>query len=473
MKEPLVIRKMRVLNRKELQSLRRELGKLSINPDLLDLATKVLDLIWHTPSETISFERIFQDSAFGSSKQNVLLNKLHELLKNFIVNQLSVNDLQEKVNFEMKLLQFFNDRRADDFVISSGLRVEDMLRSYGYEDDFYFYNNLRLAEERTLLYYRSNAEKRHLQEQSDAADLFYLSKKLAFCAGMVNAGNINKTKFDYHMMEEVLGHLEKRPYENVPTIYLWASALRLLLNPKNRDNFEKLEKGLYENIDLITPFTARSLFTALENSLRKMRQEYASYHEKLFEAYQFQIQREIIYINGYYPTTLFENVVTASLKVKGGEWTADFVEKNLSRISPDRKKETAAYNLARCYFEQNEYKQCLAKLKTIEKIKFKSIYINLARRVLRICAFYELFLLEADGIPNQPERAIRALKKFLHTNKAELGAAHERANLDFARFINRLTSVYGDKKIVKLRGEIEATRLLPNKQWLLDKLDSL
>lgn len=471
MKEPLLIRKMRVLGRKELLLFRKEMRKLNLHEDLMKVAIDIVELLTSSGSaDLISFDRIFRNSTFGLSKQNVLLNKLHEHVKFFIIRRLALKDLQAEIHEEILLLKFFNGRWADEFVRASVAKVEELLRSYAYEDNFYFYSNLRLAEERTLLHYRSSKEKRDLQIQSDAVDLFYLSKKLVFCSGMVNAANINKSEYDYHMMEEVLSHLEKKPYENVPTIYLWASALRLLIDPSDRKNFDDLESGLYENVDLIAPLTARNLFTALENSLRKMKGDFTDYHQKLFEFYQFQIEKNIIYIKGYFPSTLFENIVTVSLEVKGADWTMNFIKEHLKNVSPEQRRESKAHNFARCYFYEGNFRKCVDQLKTIEKMQFSSIHLNLSRRRLRIQALYEIYVAEVVGIQHQPERAIRALKKFLHTNKKELGEVHERANLDFARFVNRLTEVHGEKKVQRLKSEIEATTLLPEKQWLLEKV---
>lgn len=471
MKEPVVVRKLRALQHKELVQFRKLMRKQLRNDDLLEVANHLVQLILDVkPKEQIFFEQIFQNDNHNASKKNILLNKLHEHLKQFIVKDLEFDGIHKQIHDEIRLLKFFNDRRLDEFVNKSREKIEGLLADYAYQDSHFFQYKLELARQLTLVGYRSRKRSNYRREFSDTIDLFYLYEKLANCAAMINEANVRKAEYDFGLMQEALEHLESRSHENIPTINLWGFALRLLIDPKDQENYHKLESGIYASFDLLSPITIRNFFTVLENSLRLMKGSISSYDKRLFQLYQYQMEKELLYIGGYFPALLLNNIVTVALRVKGAEWTANFIKENRERIPLDTRKETLVLNLSRCFFYAKKFDRCLGELGKIEKMKFKSIHLNLARRRLRVMAFYEIQVNGKESIPYQPERSIRALKKFLHEHKNQMSAAHERANLDFARFVNRLTELYTKKKKDKLFGEIESTGLLPEKDWLLKKV---
>lgn len=473
-KLPTAIRKLNSLNLEEIRLFRR-FWQNSINKEtLLAAGNDVLQKIAVASKEAeLTFDVLFSDSILSDSQKNSVLHKLHEIFKLFVVEELSESDLTKSINEEIKLIEFYQKRKLFDFAESSIRKMESLINKYTYEDTHFFYHRFQYEEIRNRFLGLSLSEESSLQQENDALDVFFLSKKLRTCAFMINAQNISNVSYDYHLMDDVLKHLEKEPYKNIPTIYLWSNALRLMRDPGKLELFSKLEDSLKNCLHLISQENARNFFAVLENSLLRLKTQFSDYRRKLHELYMLQIEQKILPLEGHFPSMMFDNIVTVSLAVDGAQKTREFINSYIEFVSPESRKEKASYNLARCLFEEERLDECLLELNKIEKIKFHSIHQNLARRRLQIKTYYAIQVRDFDADPNQPERSIRALKKFLHVHKNEMAAVHERANLDFARFVNRLTEASGERKIGKLKQEIQETGLLPEKEWLLDQLTEL
>lgn len=472
MKQPTAIRKLRSLHKDELRAFKRYWLRSVPAVEAQKLGAEIIQHLLTTKKET-PIEALFKEQKVSESKKNAVLHKLHEAMKQFVLAEVIEHPLKKEISDELRMINFYDGRQLQDYVESSIRKVEMLLEKYPWEDDFYFYSLFLLEERVTLFLNKSLSEENNLQKENNALDVYYLSRKFRCLVFMINAQNISNVEYDYHLTQEVLSHLETKPYDNIPTIYLWRDALCLMQDPGDKDLFLKLEGSLYECVDIISPENARSFFGVLENSLRKLRSGFPSYKKKLYELYKYQLSKKVLPVNGHFPSMLFDNIVTVSLEFSNPKETREFISNYIEFVPAENRSEKASYNLARCLFAEKKLDECLEEISDLEKTKFSSIHQNLARRRLQVKTYFEIQNQQLDADPNQPERSIRALKKYLHVHKNEMSAVHERANLDFARFVNRLTEAFGDKKIEKLKSEISGTALLPEKDWLLQKVTEL
>ncbi len=471
MKERLVIRKIKCLQAKELLALKRYILKFK-NRDVYEkFAQVVLDEITKTDEEElIPIDKIGKALKLSDARVNSLLNELHTHLKGFVITELSIADELRKIEDGIKLLVFYNARHLDEYYLNLYDKLEKALQKYKVRDEFYYRSKLAIAQEHSIYKYRTQPEGTFLQQVSDALDIYFVWHKLTQSAVMINHSNIHSTDFQFHLLEQVVSHVKTNPYPDNPALSLWSDAYELLMNLDNVECHQRLEQAAFEQIDTLAKRDGRNLFIILANSLRRLETDQDEYYRRIFKYYTFQIEHDLLLIEGIFPPRLFDNIVTIALRVKDPDWTVNFIEENLKKLEPKVQKVERGYNIARCHFASGDFNTCLLELARIEKVKFNDIHLNLARRRLTIQAYFEVEHTDTEYSVNQPDRAISALKKFLHKNKEALSPEHERANLDFARFVNRLCEANSDKKIQKLGEEVTATRLLPCKTWLMQKV---
>ncbi len=467
MKERLTIRKLKCLTTRELQAFRRYVLTFKNREIYSKFCQVILDAIAEPAEDKpVPLEEIARRFKLSDARVNSLLNEMHVHFKAFVSRELWTTETRRRIEDGIKEMAFYIERHLDEFYLSTHLKIDKELENYGLKDEFYFRSKLAIAQLDCI--FKPVAE--NLQKSSDRLDIYYISSKLLQGAVMLNHSNIHSHHFKYHLMQQVVEHLEKEPYKDAPTLYLWKYAYSLLLEPEDRENYERLEKCLYEQFETLLKTDARSVFVILSNSLRKLETDENLYYQKIFQYYTFQMEHDLLLVEGIFPPRLFDNIVTIALRVQGPEWTVNFIHDNVHKLEQRIRKVENGYNIARCHFSSGRFNDCLLELKKIEKLKFKDIHLNLARRRLKIQAYFEIEHQDSEYSTSQPERDISSFKKFLHQNKDHLSPEHERANLDFARFVNRLAEANNQRKIVKLNEEIIATHLLPGKAWLLQKL---
>lgn len=467
-KERIVIRKLKGLEPKELRAFKKRLQSSSHSKDSLNFFLMVIDGLLEGASDEPAPEQKY--SVLSGVKLNALYVELHDRLKEFISDELAIGVKEREIWDVFLRMKFYNQRRLDEFYEKARNQLRKMLSAYGERNDFYFEMYVKQAQQESSYQERNKSSKDFLQSEADAIDQFYLWQKLAVSTEMLNLEkNIYNTSFEYNLLEEVRRYMSTR-HQDERVINAYYLVLEQLLNPESRECFTRLKEYLIDSVTHIPADLAISFFNTLSNSARTIFSNRAEYYEELFDLYLIQIENKILFYQGYFPTRVFGNIVAVSLKVKSSEWTRAFIAKYQKYIPAKEKKVEVNYNLARCAFTERDFGECLILLDEIQKARFSDLFLNLARRRLLVKAYYLLDMKDEQYDVNQPDRAISALGKFLHQQKGKLSEAHARANLDFVRFVNRLLTANDEKRLVKLKKEIEETSLLPEKAWLLECL---
>lgn len=475
-KERIVVRKLRSLNKSEISGLIKHIHRHNHTDQFLAFTQDVLDFIKSKDeSGGLDASIMAKWPKLNKKKLNVLFLELHDSLKQYIVFLSNTDGIVGKLTEAFHLLKFYRKKALGEFFDKSAENIETLLSEYGKKDSFFFEKHLQLAIERAEFYANKrqeiNIRGKYSQELSDALDLYYFVFKLNISFIMVNfTKTIYKVDFDYGMLPSLVQHLEENE-QSEPVISLYQKVLRLLQSNGDRQLYDELKLFVESNIGKIPKVQLLSAITVLTNMTFKAAKERNAYLNLLFDLYEFQIKHDLLGVYKTLRVRLFENIVKISLHVRGSEWARNFIEDFQDRLEPKVKIVSVPFNLALCDFHDGKYEACLKLLIAIEKKKC-DVHVNLARRRLQIMAYYELDQKTLNGDPNQPERAIGSMKKFLHTKKNEIAEFHAKANLDFVRFVNRLIEANDRKRRQKLIEEIDETDVLPDKDWLLQTLAS-
>ncbi len=210
----------------------------------------------------------------------------------------------------------------------------------------------------------------------------------------------------------------------------------------------------------------RSIYIFAQNyCIRKINSGNLEYYEQLFNIYKALLEKEIIFINKQLSPSNYKNIATVGLFVKEYDWIENFIIEYSHRLPKAYRNSALTYNLANLYFTKQEYSKVIEQLRQME---YKDAFDSLSSRWLLLKTYYELRENDAfDALKDSFSIFIRRNKSLSERNKEKY--------LNAVRFISKIMRIaYTDKKNFEtLLQQLNDTRIIIDKRWLLSKLEEV
>ncbi len=394
-------------------------------------------------------------------------SRLLKLIELFIYYSFKNNNLPE---FESVLMKFYDQKDLPAQVESAYKKFQKKQEAFPHRDLAYYYNQLVVEEQYSDFLGRKFEDGRgdaHHQKVLETLDVFYLRQKLINLCLVSNREQVTKVSYEVMLKNEVLAFLPNSKYREIPIIAIWYTAFLLINSPDKSEYYHQLKQLLERHDNLLDKTNKRILYTALENSAQVVFQGEA-YYAALWGLYSTQLENEVIYIEGYLLPTLFKNIVTVALRLGHLDWTETFLEKNKDKIAPEYegREDVYSYSLAQLYFKQKKYDDVLL---VLNQMIFNDIYTKMDVRRMYMKVYYEM------DYSDMFEDMVNSFRSFLHENQHVIPALHIQAHRDF---VNVAYNIYRTMKkdaerIEKIAEQIADIQILPEKTWLLEKLERL
>lgn len=97
---------------------------------------------------------------------------------------------------------------------------------------------------------------------------------------------------------------------------------------------------------------------AINYTIQKHNSGKLAYLQESLDLYRAALDKEVIYVNGELTPWTFKNIVTAGLRLKEFEWTANFINEYSVKINKIYRQNAINYNIATLNF----YKKILKRL---------------------------------------------------------------------------------------------------------------
>ncbi len=397
-----------------------------------------------------------------------LSSKLLKLLEQFIAYQkIAAQPLIGK----LELLNFYDQQNLTTPFNNTFNNIKKLQNQYPYQDSRYFYNQLLIE----IQYSQHLSTKKdtgtddvNFEAINSTLDQFYLRAKLEQLCLMINRQRTTQFDYTFLMKDKLMDTLAQSPYLQVPVINIWYQALQLLTQAQNKTHYLALKQQLQEHTLILAPNEIRILYTYLENTSASIFKDAMERYQELFSLYQPQLQQQVIYTNGYLLPPIFRNIVTVALRLQKLKWLDVFLIQHENKIIPEYQDREDMYRLCKAMlsFEQNNYEQTLDLLNTLA---CDNIFTKMDERRIRLKIYYEL------NYENLFEDLINSFRKFMVDNKNKIASAHVQANRDFINFAYQLykTIPKQHKTINLLETNMKNTQILPEKSWLLEKIEQL
>jgi len=297
-------------------------------------------------------------------------------------------------------------------------------------------------------------------------DRFYLAEKLRYYCTVLNHQHLAALNYQILFIEEIIEHVEKHDYSDVPPIVLYYQILLTYKDPENKAHYDRLKQLIENHIHLFPESEAKEIIdAALNYGIKRMNAGEEEYVREVFNLYNKSLENKLLMIRGQITPWSFKNVITIALRLREFDWVESFIH-DYSQLLDERYRDNAiTFNLAQLYFYRKEYQKVIQQLNQVE---YEDMTYNLNSKTLLMASYYELDEIEALG------SLLDTFRVYLNRNK-ELPATRRKHYLNTISIVRKLSKIInGDtKQIEKLTTEVETTQGVVSKNWILEKLAAL
>ena len=185
--------------------------------------------------------------------------------------------------------------------------------------------------------------------------------------------------------------------------------------------------------------------------------------ESHLELYQFGFANETFIVNGELSRYTYQNAVTFGLVLKAYNWVKEILEAYKNYLPKQYKISTYSFNAARLCYEQNDKNQALSLL---QKADSRDVLLSLSAKMLQLQIYYELG--EFDLLDSH----IKATQTYIRRKK--IIGYHREIYSNSLKFAQKLIDLnpYDKSEREQLKKDILATKVLAEREWLLQQVDN-
>jgi hypothetical protein len=417
------------------------------------------------PEKQVLWKKIFKGIPFDDIRLRKYFSDLFKLLTKFLSFDLYQRD---PIVQDLFLLEVINERKlislTKSSVRSARIRLEAnefrhsqaFLQRYSLERNNYEIQNLE--GDRNI---RSNIE-----EINESLDIFYLSEKLRLFCKEIELQILAKHKYKLTYIEEILNMIKLKGYENVPSILLYSKLLNLYMDSANEENYFSLRQSVSENNPLFPKKELAEIYSTMINYCSlQINKGNSKFLAQLFDFYKEVVSQDILLEDQSFSPYHFKNIVVIGLRLKEFNWIEAFINDFAPLLPENQRDNSLSFNLAQLYFYQKKYDLVI---KTLQSVEYDDYVYNLNSKTMLICTYYDTG--ETDAL----FFLFDSFRAFLNRNNDIPEARKElyRNFVSFSKKLARLTPK-DEKAKQKLTFELEQTKNIASKNWLLEKLAEL
>ncbi len=417
-------------------------------------------------SEEKAFEFVFGEEDFKEQAITKLTSKLYKLVFKFIHYEKDAagNGIWADIHF----LSFLKENELIHEYDQHLSQLNKKNDKSPLRDSNYFYERFLIKQEFGLLESFKGELKNigiNYQRTVSALDAYYLVQKLMYLCHQWNHQAVSPQKVEtFELLDELEEYIPKSPYFEIPTVQIWFSNLQLLKSENKKTNYFKLKDLVFEHHKTLSRIDIRNLFAIIQNNARIVFEKKEAYYKELFDLYNFQLKEGIFNDPVFFTVSIFLNIFTSAIILNKLSWADDFL-KDHSDYSKNREDDVHSLCVAMLCFAKEEYSEALDILNVCN---LKNTYFKLAERRLRLKVYFEMQLFELI------DDSVNTFRKYLSKNKSSISDLHLHANRSFVNIANQVFYLQKSdvQKIRALNIEIEEIPVLPEKRWLVKKIEA-
>lgn len=449
---------------------RKELGKFVQSPfhnqreDVIVLYQYLNKWVQTSRKKSITkqlvFPAIFPKEKYNEKKIRYTMSFLYQAIKSFLAYKEFTNN---KIKEQTELIKVFRKKGLERLFEQEFRVAQNMITQQPIRNQQYHLQNYQLQQERyRFTMQQTRGEVLGLEELSSELDQFYIAHKLKQSADALTHQALHQSNFQPELLEEILPFIQKNNFLKSPAIAVYYNCLKMLTEPESLPYFQEL-RTLMKQYD--TAFFSRELqdiYTfALNYCIKRLNAREDFFHRKALNLYQEGLLKQLFIENGTLSRFNYKNIVALGLGLNELPWTEQFIEDYKFYLDEKHRKSTYEFNLAMLHFKKKNYSDAMVLL---QQVGTDDILNNLNARRMLVRIYY------AQGSYEALYSLLDSFQNYIYRRK-ELGY-HRDFYLNFVKFTRRLLQLksYNREQVESLRREIEETKIVAEKVWLLECL---
>ncbi len=412
------------------------------------------------------YKTIYPGTKFKDYSIRKLNSDLLKLAEKFLMQQEFENSEIESRKFLLNQLTHRNQEKLFRKCFESMIEYLNGLK----KDEDYFYETYFVWQRYWEIYYgKKNIYKLgKVIENTDNYFIYVVLGALRIYLWAISYSKVANSSNDLMMIEEILNYVENNmgKFRKVPQILFYYYLIRLI-SEKEEKYFDKLKELKAHHFDSLTDPDKQNFFIMMTNFCNVMIQ---SGNEK-FKKERFELDKG--YLNLIRKLNLHSMHVFYILGASKNanrlgefEWVTKILEEFEKFTMDDNKEFMVNYIKADVCFLKKEYDKAIEYLS-----KINTNYSNQKQNIrnLMIQIFYEKS--QMDSVLSLIDSSRHFLKRDKH-----LSENTKINSLNFIRFTEmliRLPNKPAENEYRYFRSKLSETTVVLNKEWLMEKLDSI
>lgn len=422
----------------------------------------------------VVFRCIYPQKKFSEIQLNYVVSKLLNLLSEFLAYQeYETQVFQKKCNALKAAHQLGISKQTASHSRQHLLlqkqhpfqTVEIYYEKYRYHT---MLNQIHLDKKQRLY-------DKHLQEQNDQLDYFYIAQKLKIACDMLSRNIVIQADYQAHHIQDLLSWIEKEGFDLTKhsLIHVYYQVLKTLQNSTDAA-YQELKELIEAYSKLFLPEELLLLYDYAENfCIRKINNGKTNYYKEFLTIYKQKLEKQLLLEDGYLPESDYKNIVTAGVRTKDYQWTETFIHQNKKKLRPEVKENAFNYNLAVFYYATQQYSAALELLMTI---LFTDISYGVGAKTIQLQIYYQME--ETEALIN----LIDTFRLYVMRHKTQ-SDYRKKANLNMLRIVKKVAKLkekstfMSQKQFEKERTKLQIlyTELTPlsNSDWINEIIQEL
>lgn len=465
MEKSRLLRLLRSLSGEEMRRLKKFVRTPFFNqrkevPALLDVLEKSLKTGRTLPGKEQAFRQIFGKEQHDDHRLRLAMSFLFQLTGQFLAVQ---EFLQNKPRYQRHLATIFRQRQLPEQFGKAWEEAEaGQLRLPVRNADFFEENYQLLLEKHRFTVETQAFGSLDFQELSDRLDHAFLARKLWQACFMLSHQSVSDASYRFGLLEAALAHIEQTEALGIPAISIYYHCYRALTTPSEPAHFQQFKTLLMQHGALFPVEELRDLYIlAINFCIRQYNAGNQAYLAEQFEFYKEGFEKKYFLIDGVLSRYTYQNAATIGLVMHELEWVERFVHEYKPALREEHREGLFSFNLARLEYRRRDLGRAL---QLLQKAEYKDLMLSLAAKMLQLKIFFELQ--EFDLL----ESHLQAIRAFIRRKKVM--GYHRENYLNTVHFTQKLleNNAFDKSARAALRREIEETKAVAEKEWLLEQV---
>jgi hypothetical protein len=421
--------------------------------------------VFSSPTVFLNKESVFnlifeKKKAFNDLLLRQTMSDLTQAIRDFLIYKTLKNSNLEHVLLA-KALQYKNADRLLEKELTDAIKANDsQILRHG---EYHFNRFQLLKEDSSQRNRRQRSGDLRLQEVSEELTHFYVVELLKQACSMLSHQTMTKRQYDLPLLDVILEKIENGTLASTPSVSAYFHAYKCLSDNSQTIDFQQLKNIIIEKWQIFPKEELRDLYLLTINfCIKKLNQGEEHYNFEALDIYKTGLQNEALLENKQLSPFTYNNILRLAIKTKNWDWAAFFLEEYKNKLPSRERDNYFKYNLALFLFRQKNYEKAMILL---QEVSLKEVLYNLDARQMLMRIYFEL------GEWQALDSLLDSFKVYLHRQNDI--SYHRESYQNLIKFTQKLlkTDLKNQKLCEILRGQIEETKLVTEKEWLLKQLD--